>query len=240
MKTFSLFRWNVMLQFRHGFYLAYLIVSIMFIAAIYAIPDPVKSFLLPMIIFTDPAVLGFFFIGGIVLLERQDNSLQSLFVTPMDATAYILSKVFSLTFLCLTACFFIGIPSVFMSPAISFSPLIYFFTVLITSACFVLIGLLVVARIPTLTKYMFYSIVILLPIFVPLLDFFGLVKTPLFYLIPTHGSIRLMTESFHAGSVPAWEIALSFGSLTVWTVALFFWAKSWLNRYVLFKTGGEK
>ncbi|QNO13949.1 hypothetical protein HYG86_03775 [Alkalicella caledoniensis] len=87
---------DIKFQFRHGFYIAYLVASIVYVAILRLLPLEPRNFILPIILFTDPAVLGFFFISGIFFLERDQNILENLFVTPYSIKNYILNKVISL------------------------------------------------------------------------------------------------------------------------------------------------
>lgn len=49
-----------------------------------------------MMIYSDPAALGLFFMGAIVLLEKSERVLNALAVSPVTIMEYILSKVTSL------------------------------------------------------------------------------------------------------------------------------------------------
>ncbi|MCU0397747.1 MAG: hypothetical protein MUC73_06555, partial [Cyclobacteriaceae bacterium] len=53
--------------------------------------------LLILVIFNDPALLGFLFVGVLVLFEKNENTLDALAVTPIKISNYILSKSISLT-----------------------------------------------------------------------------------------------------------------------------------------------
>jgi len=73
MRALNIFFCDVRYQFKYGFYFLYTAVSIVYISILVFIPE---SFLRPIaaiIILTDPAALGFFFIGGMVLLERGEG-----------------------------------------------------------------------------------------------------------------------------------------------------------------------
>ena len=48
--------------------------------------------LLVLVIFNDPALLGFLFVGVLVLFEKNENTIQALSVTPIQISQYILSK----------------------------------------------------------------------------------------------------------------------------------------------------
>ena len=83
-------------QLKHGFYTVYIVLSIAYIIILSFIPqEPVKT-VLPILIYSDPAGLGLFFIGGMVLLEKEQGVLSLLYITPLKVYEYITSKVITL------------------------------------------------------------------------------------------------------------------------------------------------
>ncbi len=82
-KITNLLKQDILFQFRHGFYLAYSIISIIYIVLLKIIGDSPASILSPILIFSDPAFMGFFFIGAILFFEREQRVVDALFVTPV-------------------------------------------------------------------------------------------------------------------------------------------------------------
>jgi len=101
MRLTAALTYDIRLQFRHYFYYAYLIVSIIYVIILRAVPLDFRQTAAVLVIFTDPSTLGFFFLGGIILLERGQKTLEGLFVTPLRVFEYMLSKILSLTLLAL-------------------------------------------------------------------------------------------------------------------------------------------
>jgi len=83
-------------QFSYKFYFVYLIVSIMYIVIIYLIPNTFKANVTSMIILSDPVTLGIFFSGSIWLLEKNENVIHYLRISPLKPQEYVLSKIISL------------------------------------------------------------------------------------------------------------------------------------------------
>jgi len=92
-------------------------------------------------------------------------------------------------------------------------------SVMMTSIVFVLFGIALASGVKTVTEYLMFSVVITLPAALPLLDFFGIIKSDFFFLLPTQGTLKLLERMY--ASVSVREIVLSVFSLAVW--ALFFW-----------------
>jgi len=68
---------DIRFQIKHGFYLVYVIITIMYLIILSFLPENILSVALPVVVFSDPSVLGLFFIGGIILLEKGQGALPS-------------------------------------------------------------------------------------------------------------------------------------------------------------------
>lgn len=87
---------DIRYQWRYGFYLVYAFVAAFFIAVIRLLPPDWRQIALIATLLSDPALLGFFFIGGILQLERGEGLLDALFLSPLRPWEYIISKGASL------------------------------------------------------------------------------------------------------------------------------------------------
>ncbi len=224
MRLAACIRNDIRVQFRSGFYLAYAVVTAIYIILLRVLPLETADMIAPVILFTDPSVLGLFFVGGIILLEKNDNILESLFVTPVRIDEYILSKAVSL-----------GIISVISSLAIaaSFRGFTFSFALLIigislTSFLFTMLGIVIASNTGSVNAYMVEAIPYILPAMAPLLWYFHVFSTPLFWLLPTRGAVSIIAGAFH--SIRAAELVFSFLSLTIWCLGAFLWARHSFSR----------
>ncbi|MFO7848345.1 MAG: ABC transporter permease [Spirochaetia bacterium] len=221
MNLLSLSLYNVKLQFRHGFYYAYLFVCIVYIILLRLLGPEMRDLLTPVLIFSDPSMLGIFFIGGIVFLEREDNTLQSLFVTPMRAADYCASKAISLGVLALLSSLLLAVAG---KGGIAFGwPSLIAGTVL-TSALFTFTGLSFSVRTESVIGYIMTVIPVVIAAAAPLLQYFGVAESSLFYLLPTQYSLTLLKNGFSPGTVPVRELLTSAGILVGWNFAVWRWA----------------
>ncbi len=62
---------DVKFQVKQGFYAVYVIITLIYMLIIYQLPDHMGEIVVPLIIYFDPSIVGFFFIGGIVMLEKR-------------------------------------------------------------------------------------------------------------------------------------------------------------------------
>ena len=84
-------------QLKYGFYFLYAFISAVYIAILYVCPGDYKGTAASIIILTDPAMLGIFFIGGIWLLEKREGLHGFWGISPLRSAEYILSKAVSLS-----------------------------------------------------------------------------------------------------------------------------------------------
>lgn len=234
MRTAACLKNDIRLQFRHRFYYIYLVATALYVATLLLLTEGARNTLLPVIILTDPGLVGFLFIGGIILLEKSDQTLQALFITPLRLHEYIVAKVVSLTLLAVLATLVIAIAVA----GLSFNALLLVLAVSLTSFFFTLIGIVAVSRFNTLSEYVVFAgfgvnIVLLLP----LLEYFDLMATPVFYVFPTTASLLLLQGAFQSQSLSTGELAYGVLSLLAWTAVAYLWAYRWFNRYFVLRTG---
>lgn len=70
---------NIKFQFRHGFYLVYLVISLSYLAILKILSEEFARKAFVLLIFSDISILGLFFVGAIVFLERDQGIMQTLF-----------------------------------------------------------------------------------------------------------------------------------------------------------------
>jgi fluoroquinolone transport system permease protein len=226
---------DVRLQIRQGLYTVYAVIAVVYIVILRALGPDTRTILLPLLVFLDPSMLGFFFVGGIVLLERNDRILFALFTTPMTVRGYFLAKIGSLTLLATLASLAISVAAV----GAGFRPLLLAAAVVPTAALFTLLGLGAVSRFRTVSEYLIVSSLYMLPAALPFLDYFGIARSPLFYLIPSHGALRLTAAAFAPALPDVGPFIASGASLLLWLAAAWIWAAGWFRRYVVLRVGEE-
>jgi fluoroquinolone transport system permease protein len=208
MRFATALRFDIRFQIRHGFYAVYAVVTLLYILVLRALPEQVRDVLLPVVVFTDPALLGLIFIGAIVLLEKEERTLESLFVTPLRLGEYLASRLLSLGLLSVSSSVVIVVGVTGRLPA----PYLFFPGVLLTAGIFTLLGFAVAARVRSFNEFVFAAAGVMLPACVPLVDHFGLVHSPLFYIFPTRASLLLI----RGHSTGAAEAVYAFAYLAVW------------------------
>ena len=198
---------DIIFQWKQGFYLIYIIISLIYIVLLNQFSNEIVKLILPLAIYSDPSVLGMFFIGGIVLLEKEQGILMLLKVTPLRMSEYIISKVISL-----------AIISVFSSILISFFSYkqyvnyVFLITgVILSSTFFILFGLIIITKSKNINEYIFkmvpYSLIILLPCLSLIIKDIKYI----FYLFPSVAGIRLILGAYN--NIGYFEVILQSAAL---------------------------
>ena len=224
-------RGDLLLQVKYGFYAVYAILTVLYILLLKRLPDQVLDMAVPLIIFTDPSLLGFYFIGALILLEKGENTLECLIATPLRIWEYLVSKMISLTMLALLAGTIIAI----FSKGKEVNYFLLFGGILLTSFLFILIGFMAVAKFRTVNEYMMTSVLYMMVLCLPLLDFFGIVQSPFFYLLPTQASLLLIRGAFQP--VGIWNILYAIVFLAVSISVAYKLAYRAFYRFIILKEG---
>jgi fluoroquinolone transport system permease protein len=188
---------DVRFQFRQGFYLIYLILALIYIAAIYQVSDRVAVILIPVLIYFDPAMVGFMFTGGLVMLESQQGITGYIGITPFRTLEYIIARVLSMVVLAVLISLLISVSS-----AKTFN-----FPVLISSVTLIavfhsLLGILASARCRSMNDYFIKMIPYMVIIILPVIGFIEKPWAMLFRIFPGFAGLRLVLSAYSNGVSP--------------------------------------
>jgi fluoroquinolone transport system permease protein len=93
-------RWDVVLQARNGFYWASAFLVAMMGALLLYVPETARAnsaVWVPAILAINLQITTFFFVAGLMLLERDEGTLAALAVSPLSPSGYLAMRTFSLT-----------------------------------------------------------------------------------------------------------------------------------------------
>lgn len=211
------------LQYRYGIYLAYAFVIALYVGILVSAGPWLPAWGPALIIFTDPAALGFFFLGALMMLEKSERVRTALAVAPLSAADYYLAKLVTLTGLVLVAC---AILVLFLHQGAD--PALLLLTVALTSIQYVGIGVPIAMTFRTVNGYLIGSAGFLTPVIAP--GFLALLDPmPIWLaLIPAVSQFRLILVATGATGAGLAEIIVM---LAVCAVAA--GAASWLALWAL-------
>ena len=213
------------LQYRYGIYAAYAFVLAFYIAVLVGAGPYLPAWAPGLIIFTDPAALGFFFLGALMMLEKSERIRAALGVAPISPFDYLAGKVITLTGMAVISS---AILVLFIhEPA---NPALLLLAVGLTSIMYVGIGVPIALRFRTVNGYMIGSSGFLIPLiapgFVALLD-----PTPAWAMVlPATSQFKLILVAAGAGSASAIEIAFMLLVVAAAAVAALALALHYLRR----------
>jgi fluoroquinolone transport system permease protein len=221
---------DVRFQFKQGFYLVYIILTLFYMILLDKLPTEWKSAVVPLVIFSDPAMVGFFFIGALVMLEKVQGVTQYVVVTPLRSVEYLLAKALSLTVLALAATFLITL-TVYDQPLNWF---LLILGVILTSFFFVLYGFVVAAPCITMNQFFIRMIPFLLLIILPCFSMIGFPYSWVFNIFPSVAGLKLVYGAFNGigtGAMAGFTLYLVFAN-----IALIIYVQKVFDSMV---TGGE-
>ncbi|MBV7380442.1 hypothetical protein [Maritimibacter dapengensis] len=210
----SLLGHDARLQFRYGIYYAYAFVVGFYVVTIWSLGAALPGWFVGLLIYTDPAVVGFFFLGALMMLEKSEGVRAALGITPMTASDYFWAKTVTLSTLSVVAV-------LAMSVALhkGANLLVLLPTVFLTSVFYLGIGVQVTRLFSTVTSYLMGSMLVLLPIVLPA----GLAFIPDMpiwaMLVPTAAQFKLILIGTNFGDAAFGEIVLMLTVSVVGAVA---------------------
>lgn len=220
---------DLRLQWRQGLWHAYAFVCMAYVLVLQLFEPSLRSTLAVLVVFSDPSVLGFFFIGGVMLLERSEGSLHAAFASPLRVREWVAAKLVSLTVLGVVAGFAVALPTC----AGGVRPLYLLTAIVPTSTCFVLVGIVAGTRFTTVNRYLLGGGLLSAPLLLPMLAPLGLVDTPVFDLLPAGASLELLEVGLSRTRAQAWPTVRALAVLGVWNLLLWRWACAWMRRHVV-------
>lgn len=193
MRTKSLLIGDIRFQFKYGFYFLYAVFIILYIAVIYMLPDRWREQAAIIMIFTDPAAMGLYFMGAIILFEKSERVLNSIAISPVKPYEYVISKLTSIAIISTAAALLIGLGGRVMSNYIYF-----ILGVFLGSCLFSSIGIILAVNIKTLNQFIVATIPAEIIISLPAIAWLFGFKPQWLILHPGVGIIELCHSGEHA------------------------------------------
>ncbi|HOO85179.1 MAG TPA: hypothetical protein PLS94_11470 [Prolixibacteraceae bacterium] len=226
-KLLTLTKFDVKFQIKQGFYLVYALVSLLYIIILFNIPFTARSSVTAYLILSDTSIIGITFMGALVLLEKQQNTLQSLFVTPVKLSQYLWSKAISLTILALLASVLIA----FIPGGLLNNWPLTMIGVTLSSLFFSFVGLGISAGAQSLNDYLAGIMLGGLITGVPLILYFYM---PLVSLIfPINNVTDLLLTSTAKASAVRTVVNCSF--LIIWIILAYSYASRQFKKHIINK-----
>lgn len=211
-------KWQFLIFQRNNLITMMIGVIASYVVIIYLMRDleGVEKFL-TLLIYNDPALIGFIFIGVSIILEKDQDVLPALFVTPANHHLYLLSRI-----LTLSAIGYLGALAMVLTAKGTLFNLIHF-SVGIFSTCvlFSLMGVFIVSYTTEILHFLLRAIPLLIFMSLPLLNYFELTDWGFLRLFPVQGGLSLMVNAY-AETPSVSELMFGYISIIVW-IPLLYW-----------------
>ena len=177
------------------------------------------------------------YVGGMIIFERDDGTLQALITSPLRTSEYIWSKVLSLSLLAAVesivmvggAMLIMLISREIAAPHVL--PLL--FGVLSMGIIYTLIGVILIVRYDKITDFLFPMAAVAVLLQLPFFYFFGLVEHPLLLVVPTSAPAMLMRGAYY--SLEHWEWLYGIGYTLLWIAILAIWSFQSFDKHVVMR-----
>jgi fluoroquinolone transport system permease protein len=223
----SLVRWDATLQSRNGFYWATAFVVLLVGGLLAALPDAARSderTWVPAILAVNMQITTFFFMAGLMLLDRDEGVLGALAASPLTPAAYLASRTLTLGALAAIetgAIVWIGFGWVAPWP-----PLLAGVTAL--AVIYTGFGAAVGAHYRSVNTLLLPASVLVTALLLPLLFHFGLVPRALVVGHPLDPPLALMRAGY--GEVRRAELLYGVFGSAAWGALAFSWGRSRVAR----------
>lgn len=211
----ALLRWDLVMQYRYGFWIAGLVVTVMWWMLLGPLPPEYREVWLPCLLYLDIGALGLMFVAGVLFFERRQGVLDALVVTPVRTWAWLASKVLTLTLLSTV----MAVVLVLLTAGgdVAWPRLVPSFA--LVAGLYTLLGFLLAARFGSVSSFLVAFSLVGVPFALPLLDYFAVWRHPLLWLNPAQPTAVLIWRSFRPGA--GLEFAVAVVLTTFWLALAF-------------------
>ena len=224
-------RLDLRLQLRNGFYYAVAFVLACWFLLLTRLPAIDWGYVLPAVVFGNLVMVNFYFVAGLVLLEKGEGTLEAQVVTPLADWEYLASKTATLTALSLVE----QVVIVWSAHGGGFAvgPLVA--GIVLAAILYTLAGFLLIARYRSINEFMFPSVLFTAVLSLPMLHYFGLWDTWVLYLHPLTAPLVLLAGAFQP--IPSWQWAYGLLYSAAWAGVLLLAARRAFDRYIVAREG---
>lgn len=228
MRKVNVIKGDMLFQWKYGFYMLYFLMIIIYYVIFSFLTGNVKDTIVSICVYSDPAAMGMFFMGALILLEKSQRITNSIAISPVTVEEYILGKIVS-----------VGIISeivgvILMLQGHTENYFLCAIGIFAGSVIFSLCGIIVGAKIESLNQYIIGTLPFEIIGFVPVILYrIGFMWDNKLMIIHPGCSVMRLIEGDTEMAVGA------VASIVIWTILLF-WIADISVRKMFRKSGGVK
>jgi fluoroquinolone transport system permease protein len=222
---------DIRIQFRNGFYYVSAFVVIMWSIIFTQVPSFDLAFWMPALLLGNLIINTFYFVGGLILLEKTEGTLEAQIVSPLKTSEYLGSKVTTLLLLSLLENFLIT--ALIFGLSFRFAP--WILGIATASAFYVLVGFLAVSKYDSINEYLMPSMLYTSTFGLPFVHYFGLTQSWLIYLHPLQAPLILLKGAFYP--IETWQLIYGVLYSVLWIWIMYLWSKKTFFKYIVAREG---
>jgi fluoroquinolone transport system permease protein len=193
----------------------------------------VTHYLLPLMLYFDFSIFGFFFMAGLLYLEKGEGVLAALVVTPLQGWHYLVAKLVTLTGIGLL----VSLTVVAAVHRVGVNWPVLVGALILNSLFFTLASFILAARYDAINEFLIPATWLLGTAQIPFLDSFGIWSGWPIYLLPFQAALLLVRGAFEPLALWQWFYALTYLILCIGVG--FVWALRTFQHFVVRGVGGK-
>jgi fluoroquinolone transport system permease protein len=223
----TLIRWDAILQARNGFYWTTAFVVVVMGALLLNVPEAARAdraAWVPALLAINLQITTFFFVAGLILLERDEGTVTALAVSPLSPGVYLAARTITLT--ALAAAETIAIVWIVFGASGSWGFVLS--GTIALGVSYTGFGAAIATRYDSVNALLLPASVFVAALLLPLLPHFGLAPRALFLLHPIEPALTLIRAGYR--STPASDVAFGFLGSLLWSTVAYRWGLRGLAR----------
>lgn len=222
----SALRFDVLLQARQGFYAATAAIVVIVGGLLLSIPIELRAdagLWVPFWVVVNLPITTFFFMCGLMLLERDEGTLMALAVAPISSHAYLAVRIITLVTLAIVETMIVA--------SLAFAlgrPLIVVIAAALLGVLLTALGAVVGARYQSMNELILPGSVLVTFLLTPLLAHVGLMSRAPFLVHPVEPALTLLRVAY--GRAGGWETGYAVFAGAGWCVVAWRWGNASLRQ----------
>ncbi|MDH5403024.1 MAG: ABC transporter permease [Candidatus Heimdallarchaeota archaeon] len=220
---------DIKIQYKYKFYHVGIFMMILWVLILYNLPkELLKQYYAPFLLL-NLNIGTFFFVGGLILFEKSERTLDAILVSPLGFRRYVISKLVSLIILALVENTFI---TIFLFGFVNVNWFNYLLSVIVISVIYILFGIGLVVKYNGISDFLFPAILFNFVLEFPSLYYFGLDYLPIIRYITPTGPGLLLADSI-IGDFNVINSIFGISISLIWIIVAFKYADRRFTRYII-------
>lgn len=230
----SALRLELTLQIRQRFLHAAVFSGLIWLAVLLPMSSDLRPVVEPYILQGDIAIIGWFFIAGVVFFEKQERTLSAVVSTPLRFWEYLTAKLTLLVGISLL----VAVTVTTVTHGLDYRPLPLLAGVVLGTLLMLLVAFISCLPFPSISDWFLAGTFPLAVLSLPMLHYAGVWTTPLLYAVPTLGPLTLLGVAFDQVTLQPWQAVYAVAYPAVCIAGLSWAAKAAFGRYIIARSGG--